>query len=66
MNNNQNDLDDHVSTILFFYIIAFKVGTSHAPFQYVYILHPLLPTKYLLPSKLGQNHDLKLVKILTN
>jgi hypothetical protein len=42
-----------MSTILFSYIIAFKVRTSHTPFQFAYGLHLLLPTKYLLPSILG-------------
>jgi hypothetical protein len=42
-----------MSTILFSYIIVFKVGTSHIPFQLVYGLHMLLFIKYLLPSKIG-------------
>ncbi len=66
MNDNQNDLDDHMAIILFYYIIVFKVGTNHTPFQLVFILHPLLPTKYLLSSKPVQNHDLKHVRILTS
>jgi hypothetical protein len=66
MNENQNDWDEHMSTILFFYRIVFKVGTSHLPFQLVYGLHLLLPIEYLLPSKLGHTFDLKLVKVLTN
>jgi hypothetical protein len=53
-----------MSTILFSYKTSFKVGTSHIPFQLVYGLHPLLPTKYLLPSKPRQNHDPTHVKIL--
>ncbi len=53
MNENRKDWDEHLSTILFFYIIAFKVETSHIPFQLVYGLHLLLPIKYLLPSKPG-------------
>ncbi len=39
---------------------------SHTPFQLVYGLHPLLPIKYLLPSRLGENVDPKLVRVLTN
>ncbi len=66
MNENWNDWDEHLSTILFFYRIAFKVGTNHLPFQLVYRLHPLLPTEYLLPSKPGQTYDLKLVRVLTS
>jgi hypothetical protein len=53
-----------VLLVLFSYWIAYKIGTSHTPFQFVYRLHPLLPTKYLLPSKRGENIDPQLVKIL--
>jgi hypothetical protein len=55
-----------LSTILFSYRIVFKVGTDHTPFQLVYGLHPLLPTKYLLPSKPRQTHDPKLVTFSTS
>jgi len=54
-----------MSIVLFYYTIVFKVGTSHTPFQLVYGLHPFLPSEYLLPSKLGYNHDPTLVKVLT-
>jgi hypothetical protein len=37
---------------LFFpYETTYKVGIDHTPFHLVYGLHPLLPTKYLLPFK---------------
>ncbi len=55
-----------MSTILFSYKTTFKVGTCHTLFQLVYGLRPFLPTKYLLPSKPRQNHDPKLVRVLTN
>jgi hypothetical protein len=55
-----------MSTFLFFYTIPFKVGTNHTPFQLVYGLHPLLPIKYLLPSKPGHIHDPTLVRVLIN
>ncbi len=42
-----------MSTILFSYKTTFKVGIGHIFFQLVYGLHMLLPTKYLLPSKIG-------------
>jgi hypothetical protein len=44
VNENRNDWDEHMSTVLFSYRIAYKVGTGHTPFQLVYGLHPLLPT----------------------
>jgi hypothetical protein len=57
VNENKNDWDEHLSTILFSYQIVYKVGTSHTPFQLVYGLHPLLPREYLLPSKPGENRN---------
>jgi hypothetical protein len=56
----------NTSTILFSYRTAYKVGTSHTPFQLVYGLHPLLPTEYLIPSKPNDDRDPQPVKILTN
>ncbi len=53
-----------MSTILFSYKIVFKVTIGHIPFQLVYRLHPLLPMKYLLPSKSGQNYDPTHVRVL--
>jgi hypothetical protein len=32
----------------------------------VYGLHPLLPTKYLLPSKLDENKDPQPIRVLIN
>ncbi len=64
INENRNDLDQHLSIVLFSYRIAYKVGTSHTPFQLVYGLHPLLPTKYMLPFKPGETKDPQLVRVL--
>jgi hypothetical protein len=58
MNENRNDWDEHMFTILFSYKTTFKVRIGHTPFQFVYGLHLLLPMEYLLPSKLGQSYDL--------
>jgi hypothetical protein len=44
VNENRNDWDEHLSMVLFSYIVAFKVGTCHTPFQLVYKLHLLIPT----------------------
>ncbi len=49
--------DEHLSVVLFSYRTTYKVGTGHIPFQLVYGLHSLLPIKYLLPSKPGENKD---------
>ncbi len=40
VNENRNDWDEHLSTILFSYWTTYKVGTNHTPFQLVYGLHP--------------------------
>ncbi len=56
--------DEHMSIVLFSYWIAYEIGTGQTPFQLVYGLHPLLPIKYLLPSKLGENKDPQHVKVL--
>jgi len=55
-----------MSIVILSYIMAFKVGIGHTPFQLVYKLNALLCTEYMLPSKLGQSYDPKLVRILTN
>ncbi len=66
VNENRNDWDEHMSTILFSYWTAYKVGTNHTPFQLVYGLHPLLPIEHLLPSRPGDNKYLELVRFLIN
>jgi hypothetical protein len=63
VNENINDWDEHLSTILFSYGTAYKVRTDHTPFQLVYGLHPLLPTEYLLPSRLGDNKNPQPIRI---
>jgi hypothetical protein len=44
VNVNINNWDEHLSTILFSYQTTYKVGRGHTPFQFMYGLHPLLPT----------------------
>jgi hypothetical protein len=55
-----------LSTLLFSYWTTYKVGTSHTPFQLVYGLHPILPTKYLLAFRPNENVNPTHVWILTN
>jgi hypothetical protein len=64
VNEKNNDGDEHMSIILFSYQIAYKVVTSHTPFQLVYGLHPLLPTKCMLSSRPGEHVDPKHVRVL--
>jgi hypothetical protein len=66
VNENKIEWDEHMSIVLFSYRIAYKVGTDHTPFQLMYGLHPLLPTKYLLGFKLRDNRDPQHVRVLTS
>jgi hypothetical protein len=50
INEKNNDWDEHLGAILFTYYIAYKISTGHTPFQLVYGLYPLRPTKYLILS----------------
>lgn len=66
VNDNKNDWDKHLSIVLFSYWIAYKVGTSHTPFQlFMGYIHKL-PIKYILPFKPSENKGPKLVKVLTS
>jgi hypothetical protein len=62
VNENKNDWDEHLSTIFFSYWTVYKVGIGHTPFQLVYKLHPLLPTK--LSPKLSEHVDPTPIRIL--
>jgi hypothetical protein len=50
VNETRADWDDHLYTVLFSHRTAYKVTTTHTPFQLVYGLHPLMPTEYLIPT----------------
>jgi hypothetical protein len=51
---------------LFFYITTYKVAIGYTPYQLVYGLHPLMPTKSILPI-IDSNHKKgNLVKVLTS
>jgi hypothetical protein len=50
----------------FYSHIAFKVGNGHIPFQFVYGLHPLLPTNYFLPTKPRLIYDPTPIRVLTS
>jgi len=34
--------------VLFSYIIVYKVAAGYTPYQLMYGLHPLMPTKYIM------------------
>jgi hypothetical protein len=52
--------------MLFSYKITYKVATRYTPYQLVYGLHPLMPTKYIMLVASGNKRDNTSVKVLTN
>jgi hypothetical protein len=46
VSENIIDWDEHLSKVLFSYIIIYKVTTRYTPYQLVYGLHPLMPIQY--------------------
>jgi hypothetical protein len=52
--------------VLFSYKIAYKVSTRYTPYQLVYGLHPLMPTKYIMSIVGGEHRYNTLVRVLTN
>jgi hypothetical protein len=44
--------------MLFSYIITYKVVTSYTPYQLMYGLHPLMPTKYIISIIGGNEKDI--------
>lgn len=65
VNEKCNDWDKHLHTIFLAYQIAFKVAIGHTFFQLVYGLHPLMPTKYLLPLE-NNPMDHTPIRVLSN
>jgi hypothetical protein len=56
-----------MSTIMLFsYKIVHKITIGYTPYQLVYVLHPLMPTKYIVPVVGGSQKDSISVKVLTN
>jgi hypothetical protein len=64
VNEKKTNWDEHLSTILFSYKTFYKVVTWYTPYKFVYGLHPLIPTKYVLPAISGDHRDVKPTKIL--
>jgi len=66
VSDNRINWDEHLSILLFSYIIAYKITTWYTPYQLVYGLHPLMPTKYIMLVAGGNENYNILVKILSN
>jgi hypothetical protein len=48
ISENKIDWDEHLYIMLFSYKIAYKIAIRYTPYQLVYGLHPLMPTKYIV------------------
>ncbi len=57
VNENRINWDEHLSIMLFSYRIAYKVATRYTPYQLMYGLHPLMPTKYIVPVASGNERN---------
>jgi hypothetical protein len=66
VSENKIDWDENLSTMLFSYKIAYKVVTGYTPYQLVYGLHPLMPTKYIILLAGGDERDNTPVRVLTS
>jgi len=66
VSENRTDWDEHLSTMLFSYKIAYKVATWYTPYQLVYGLHPLMPIKYIILVFDGNERNNSPVRVLTS
>jgi hypothetical protein len=48
INVNKIDWDKHLSTMFFSYKTTYKVAIRYTPYQLMYGLHPLMPTRYII------------------
>jgi hypothetical protein len=64
VNENRTNWDEHLFTMSFSYIIAYKVGTWYTPYQLVYGLHPLMPIEYIILVAGGDEKDNTPVRVL--
>ncbi len=56
--------DENLSIILFSYITTYKVAIGYTPYQSIYGLHPLMPTKYVLSTINGHLRNLEPTRML--
>jgi hypothetical protein len=57
VNEKIMDWDEHLSSILFSYRITYNVAIGYTPYQLIYSLHPLMPTKYVMATINGDHID---------
>jgi hypothetical protein len=66
VSENKIDWDEHLFTVLFSYRIAYKIAIGYTPYQLVYALHPLMPTKYIIPIAGGDERNNIPIRVLTS
>jgi hypothetical protein len=66
VSENITNWDEHLFIVLFSYETTYKVTIGYTPYQLVYGLHPLMPTKYIVPIASGNEKDNTLVRVLTS
>ncbi len=66
INENITDWDEHLSIVLFSYRTTYKVTTWYTPYQLVYGLHSVMPTKYIVLVVGGDERNNTLTRILTS
>jgi hypothetical protein len=64
VSENITDWDEHLSTVLFSYIIVYKVTIGYTPYQLVYGLNPLMPIEYIMSIIGGNQRDSTLVRVV--
>jgi mannose-6-phosphate isomerase class I len=66
VSENKTDWDEHLSTMLFSYKIAYKIAIGYTPYQLMCGLHPLMPIKYIVLIAGGNERDNTSVRVLTS
>ncbi len=66
ISENRTNWDEHLCTMLFSYRTTYKIATGYTPYQLVYGLHPLMPTKYIVLIVGGNERDSTIMKVLTS
>ncbi len=66
VSGNRINWDEHFSIMLFSNVIAYKVAIRYTPYQLVYGLHPLMPTKYVVLIVGGNERDNIPAKVFIN
>jgi hypothetical protein len=65
ISENKIDWDEHLYIMLFSYKIAYKIVIRYTPYQLVYGLHSLMPTKYIVIVVGGDSRYNTSMRVLT-